>query len=161
MKARDVMEPVAHHLRPADGLSEYIQTISAARMCEQTRWVKALPVLDTQGTLVGMLSMTDILKAIYPPYLSTADLSVFTWDGMLETLARRASGKTVTELMTKEVVTVLEDHPLMGCVDAMLKHGISTLPVVDHAHRLIGMLYKSVLFFVITAAMLGEAGPRP
>lgn len=161
MKARDAMEPVAHHLKPADGLPEYIQTISAARASEHTRWIKALPVLNTNGVLVGMLSMTDILKAIYPPYLYTADLSIFTWDGMLESLARRASGKTVAELMTKDVITVHKDHPLMECVDAMLKHGFSTLPVVDNNHCLIGMLYKSALFFIITAAMLGESGPRP
>lgn len=161
MKACKLMHPVKHFLSPTDGIKEFVQAVTEARTEEHTRWIKALPVLDTQGILVGMLSMTDVLKAIYPPYLYTTDLSMFTWDGMLETLARHATGKKIADLMTKQVITVHENDPLMECVDHMLKHGFSTLPVVDHAHRLIGMLYKSDLFFVITGAMLGEPGNRP
>lgn len=160
MKAHEVMEPVTHHLKPDDGLREFLRTIKDARAGDKTPWVKTLPVLDTHGKPIGMLSMTDILKTIYPRYLYTTDLSMFTWDGMLETLASHATGKKVADLMTRPVITVLEDHPLMECLDRMLKHGISTVPVVDHAQRLIGMLYKSDLFFVITAAMLGETGEK-
>lgn len=152
------MQPVRHYLKPEDGLREFIRAATDVRACETHPWGTTLPVLDADGRLVGMLSITDILKALYPPYLYATDLSMLTWDGMLETLARHATGKQVRDLMTRDIITVREDHPLMECVDHMLKHHISTLPVVDHEGRLVGMLYKSSLFFAITGALLGENG---
>ncbi|MFH1081707.1 MAG: hypothetical protein V1766_15835 [Pseudomonadota bacterium] len=43
------------------------------------------------------------------------DLGAFTWDGMLESLARKAGDRKVESLTTKALVTVHEDDPLMEC----------------------------------------------
>jgi CBS domain-containing protein len=158
MKARDAMVPIGPYLRPDEGIKEFVAALESMRDHQDTRWVRTLPVLDIQSELVGMLSMTDILKAVYPGYLSTTELSPFTWDGMLESMAAQAAGKKVADLMTSPVITVLVDHPLMECVDHMLKHGISTLPVVDHGGKIVGMLHKSTIFAIIADAMLSAPG---
>ena len=103
--------------------------------------------------------MKDILKAIYPPYMYSTDLSLFTWDGMLESLAR-TSPANGPEIMSSPVITVKGDHSLMECVDHMLKHGISTIAVVDPTGRLTGMIYECQLFFAIAEALTGGKGNR-
>ncbi len=155
MKARSLMVPIQSFLRPDDGLKEFVEAIRNARGCEETHGVRSLPVIDASGNLVGVLSMKDILKAAYPPYLYETDLSLFTWDGMLESMTKRILDKKVSDLMTRTVVSVKEDHPLMECVDHMLKFQISTIPVIDHDGKFIGMLYESDLFFAVTNTLLG------
>ncbi len=73
-----------------------------------------MPVLDKDGKLVGMLSMTDILKAVHPSYMDLMNLSNFTWDGMVESLAKSAADKKVETLMSKDVITVKEDDSTYG-----------------------------------------------
>jgi CBS-domain-containing membrane protein len=158
MKVCDVMVPLRHQMKSTDGIREFVTVIKILRVSENSPWTKTLPVLDDQGKVIGMLSMTDILKAVFPSYLYTADLSMFTWDGMLESLAKHVTGKTVADFMAKPVITILHDRPLMEGVDHMLKHGISTLPVLDRTGNVLGILYMSDIFFVIASAMPGDSG---
>ena len=159
MKAKELMVPAKEHLAPGDGLNAFLENIRAARADARTCCVKTLPVLDDGGKPVGVLSLFDILKGIHPDYLFTADLHSFTWDGMLESLARKIAGKKVSDLMTSPVVTVKEDHPLMECVDQMVKHHISTIFVVSENGKLLGTLYEDDIFFVIADAIQGGRQP--
>jgi len=118
--------------------------------------VKGLPVLNKDGKLVGMLSMTDILKAVHPSYMSLMNLSNFTWDGMVESLAKSVADKKVETVMSKEIFTVKEDDPLMECVDLIIKNNIRRLPVIDKAEKVAGMIYERDVFFAIVKAMLEE-----
>lgn len=156
MKAKDLMIPVQEHLKPDHTLKEAVNLLRTARRGEEKVGVKGLPVLDESGRLVGMLSMGDILKAVFPAYLSLMDLGEFTWDGMAESLAKKAAGRKVRDVMSKEVVTVKEDSPLMECVDHMIKKNVKRLPVVDASHRVTGMLYERDVFFAIVKAMVDD-----
>ena len=58
--------------------------------------------------------------------------------------------------MTKDVITVKEDSPLMDAVDHMIKRNVKRLPVIDKTGKVIGMLYERDVFFAIVKAMLNE-----
>ena len=156
MKAKDIMIPFQDYLKPEDTLRAAVNLFKAAARGEQKTGVMGLPVLDAKGKLVGMLSMMDILRAVYPSYMSMMNLGDFTWDGMLESFAKQAGNKKVTDLMTRDVVTVREDDPLMECVDHLVKNRIRRLPVLDKTGKVVGMLYVRDIFFAITKAMLEE-----
>ncbi len=156
MKARDLMIPLHEFLKPSNTLKEAVNRLKSARRDELRIGVKGLPVLDECGKLVGLLSMGDILKAVFPSYMSLMDLGEFTWDGMVESLAKKVSGKSVESVMTKQVVTVPEDAPLMECVDHMLKKDVKRLIVLDKEGKVAGMLYERDIFSVITKSMLEE-----
>jgi predicted transcriptional regulator len=156
MKARDLMIPLRDYLKPENTLKEAVNLLLSARRDEKRVGVRALPVLDGKGDLVGLLSMGDILKAVFPAYMSMMELGDFTWDGMVESLARKAAGKTVEMYMTKEVVTVKVDAPLMECVDHMIKKNVRRLIVLDKTGRVAGILYERDIFVAITRAMLHE-----
>lgn len=157
MKAKDIMIPFQDYLRPETTLKEAVNLLKAAGRGEDRGGVKGLPVLDRNGKLVGMLSMGDILRAVYPSYMSMMDLASFTWDGMVESLAKQAGGKKVGDFMTRNVITVHEDDPLMECVDRLLKNKVKRLPVLDKKGTIVGMLYERDVFFAITRAMLEES----
>ena len=154
MKAKDLMHPVNDYLRPDLSFKEAVALLKICRIGEENICVRALPVLDDQKKFIGLLSMGDILKAIWPSYMSLMNLADFAWDGMVEGIARRSQGLPVKDLMTTEIITVRADSPLMECVDHMLKFNVKKLPVVSASGQVTGMLYERDLFFAIVGAML-------
>jgi CBS domain-containing protein len=156
MKAKDLMIPIQDYLSPDNTLKEAVNLLRIAKKGEEKVGVKGLTVLGKNGKLVGMLSMTDILKAVHPSYMDLMNLSNFTWDGMVESLAKSAADKKIETVMSKEVFTVKEDDPLMECVDLMIKNNIRRLPVIDKAGKVVGMIYERDVFFAIVKAMLDD-----
>lgn len=156
MKARDLMIPLQDYLRPDDTLKHAVNLLRTAKRGEEKIGVKGLPVVEESGKLVGVLSMRDILKAAWPSYMSLMDLGDFTWDGMLEEMAKKAANKIVKMIMTREVMSVKEDASLMECVDHMIKKNIKRLPVVDKGGKVVGMLYERDIFFAITKVMIED-----
>lgn len=148
------MIPVQDFLSSENTIKEAVVLLKTARRGEMRIGVKGLPVLSSDSKIIGMLSMRDILKAVFPFYMAMMDLGNFTWDGMLEDIAKRSAHRKVKEIMTKDVITVPEDAPLMECIDRMLKHNIKRLPVITNNDKLVGMIYERDVFFAITQAML-------
>ena len=156
MKAKDLMIPLQEHLKPDTTLREAANILRTAKRDDERSGVKGLPVLDAAGKMIGFLSIGDILKAVFPSYMSLMNLGDFTWDGMVEDMAKKAGDKKVSEMMTKEVISVHEDASLMECVDHMLKNNVKRLPVIGKDGKVAGILYERDVFFAITKAMLNE-----
>jgi CBS domain-containing protein len=156
MKAKDLMIPIQEYLNPEDNLKEAANLLRIARRGEEKIGVKALPVLDESRKLIGILSIGDILKAVYPSYMYLMELGNFAWDGMVETFAKKLAGKKVKEFMTRNVITVKEDSTIMECIDHMLKNNVKKVPVLNKENRIAGMLYERDVFYFITKAMMNE-----
>lgn len=156
MKAKDLMIPLQEYLKPDNTLKEAANLLRTAKRNEERSGVRGLPVLDEEGKMVGFLSIGDILKAVFPKYLTLMDLGHFTWDGMVENIAKKVGDKKVSEMMTADVISVTDDAPLMECVDHLIKHNVKKLPVVGKGGRVVGILYERDIFFEITKAMLKE-----
>lgn len=56
MKAKDLMVPLQEYLKPDNTLKEAANLLRIARKGEEKIGVKALPVLDDTGKLIGILS---------------------------------------------------------------------------------------------------------
>ncbi len=156
MKAKDLMVPLQEYLKPDTTLKEAANILRTAKRGEEKEGVKGLPVLDANGKMVGFLSMGDILKAVFPSYMSLMNLGDFTWDGMVEDMAKKAGNKKVSEMMTRKVISVPENASLMECVDHMIKNNVKRLPVLGKDGKVVGILYERDVFFAITKAMLDE-----
>ncbi|MBI5641327.1 MAG: CBS domain-containing protein [Nitrospirae bacterium] len=156
MKAKDLMITLQESLKPDNTLKEAAVILRTARRDEDRTGVKGLPVLDPDGRMIGFLSIGDMLKAVFPSYMSLMNLGDFTWDGMVEDMARKSGNKKVSEMMTRDVITVDEDAPLMECVDHMIRNNVKRLPVIGKDGRVLGILYERDIFFAITKAMLDE-----
>ncbi len=156
MRAKDIMEPIKGYLSPEDTLKEAVNKMRVTLRGEKKIGVKGLVVLDKDQTLIGIISIIDILRAIIPHYMSFTELSDFTWDGMLEEMAKKVADKKIKELMTKEVITVYEDAPLMECAILMVKHNLQRIPVINKDRKVLGMIYIRDLYYAIVKALFDE-----
>jgi CBS-domain-containing membrane protein len=101
MKAKGFMIPIQDSLSPEKTIKEAVNLLRVAGKGEERVGLKGLPVLDKDGKLAGMFSMTDVLKAVHPSYMSLMNLSNFTWEGMVESLAKSvACLRTINILQT-------------------------------------------------------------
>ena len=93
--------------------------------------LKRMPVVDAQGSMVGILSRYDLLAA-------TAPEAVKPHPEGLPGLAH--AGNTVADVMTQEFVTVAQDASLPDLVETMVKSRVKRLVVVDPANRALGVV---------------------
>lgn len=101
-----------------------------------------LPVVD-DGKLVGMLSHSDLLRALSETGSSPIELA---------REARMLEEMFVRDIMQTEVATVYEDDSLGHATRQMLELGIGALPVVDHQDRLVGIVTEHDLLRTIATS---------
>ena len=151
MKVKDIMEPARDLLSPDTTIREAVARMKMAVRIDDRGvvGVKAMLVEDPPGRAAGMLSMIDILRAIIPWYMKEGKVGGFTWEGMLAAMARKVADRPVREVMSRNLVSVHPDTPLMECADLMVKRNFQRLPVIDSAGSLQGIVYLRDLYHAI------------
>jgi CBS domain-containing protein len=105
--------------------------------------VSAMPVVDGNGTMLGIVSEADLLERS-----GAGDASKSS--GLLGQLAAdiasarsyvRAKSHRVVDVMTKPVICVEEDTPLNEIAQLMLDTGIKRVPV-RRGHSVVGMVSR-------------------
>ncbi len=104
-------------------------SLEVAEALMHDRVVSGLPVVDTRGELVGVISRTDVIEDGGIP--------------MSTLLRRRPSGLRVGELMTSPAVTVSPLTPLREAARLMRDRRIHRLVAVDDGGRAVGVLSAS------------------
>jgi acetoin utilization protein AcuB len=120
-------------------------SVTEALRLMNDRKIRRLPVLDSHGQLVGIVSDRDLLLASPSPATSLA-----IWE-IHELLAKL----TVEKMMTREVITVPEDMPLEEAARVMVDHRIGGLPVL-RGKTLVGIISESDLFKVLLQLLGGR-----
>lgn len=107
--------------------------------------VSALPVVDEEDRLVGIVSEGDLILKEDPELEGATHL----FQSRQHRHEReKAAGVVASELMTAPVVTVPPDAPLGDAARLMHRKGVKRLPVVDDAGRIHGILSRSDLLKV-------------
>ena len=100
----------------------------------------AIPVVEGDSRLIGMVTLRDVLLPLYPNYGDYIHDNVHSRDfvemeaGYLEVL-----GKKVEEIMTSNPLTVAPDAPILEAASYMGLKIFRRIPVVDR-QKLVGML---------------------
>ena len=104
--------------------------------------LKALPVLNAGGDVVGVLTDEDLVeRAGIQQRLSVAErLDEQMLQSELESL--RASLLKVADVMTSPATTILSNESLGVAAARMAEHRIKRLPVLDESGKLIGVLSR-------------------
>ncbi|MBO5770668.1 MAG: CBS domain-containing protein [Spirochaetales bacterium] len=97
--------------------------------------IHRLPVLDSKGTLVGLISKSDILAAS-PDFSSSPSI---------HEVAYLLSRLTVSDVMSTEVMTISPDATVEQAARVMIDGEISCLPVIDNG-VLVGLITRTDLF---------------
>ncbi|HUK61312.1 MAG TPA: CBS domain-containing protein [Stellaceae bacterium] len=139
MRAADVMTHRVTTTTPDATVAE------AARVMLEHR-ISGLPVVDAQGTIVGMVTEGDLLRRTETgtEHKRPRWLEFLLGPGRLAGEYVQTHGRKVGEVMTHKAVTVDPSTPLESIVGLMEKHGIKRLPVVEHG-RIVGIVSRANL----------------
>jgi CBS domain-containing protein len=113
-------------------------TVDAAARYLRERQVRSVGVLNSASKLVGVLSQSDISNKV------AAENKCPAW-------------MRVSEIMTRELVTVTPEVSLDECLRLMEHHGIFHLLVVDEAESFRGILSVTDLLRVIASDQKARA----
>jgi len=120
-------------------------SIARATITMNEHFIRRLPVVN-DGKLVGIVTKGDLREA--QPSDATS-LSIWELNYLLADL-------TVDKIMTRNVLTISPDAPLIDAAEIMLNEKISGLPVVDDHGHLIGVISESDIFRMVIQHGLEE-----
>ena len=98
--------------------------------------VNAMPVLDKEGALVGMVSQTDLVEQDKPLHIPTV-ISLFDWVLYLESPKKfseevsKVTARRVGDICEKELVTCAPETPVSEVASMMVDNKVHLVPVVD------------------------------
>jgi CBS domain-containing protein len=119
--------------------------------------VSAFPVLDEDGTVIGVVSEADLLLKEALPLseeaLSEEDALEGARPGILRQRAQeKARAVTAADLMSRPAVTVGVEDSVEHAARLMYARGVKRVPVTDAAGRLVGIVSRADVLSVFGRA---------
>lgn len=130
--------------------------LDVARFLDENR-IHGAPVVGADGTLCGVVSTTDIVRALTEEAMSVTHQ---TWFGTLDNDDSgfaldldevESTNRTipVTEIMSHELVTVAETTPVRNVARVMLDEGVQRVIVIDTDDKVTGIIAVSDLLRLV------------
>ncbi len=104
MNAKEIMRSAVHVAKPNDTVHDIVIRLGQEK-------VSGLPVVDEVGSIIGVITEADLLRAY----------------------KEDRSGEPVDQLMTKDVISVTEETDLHEIVDLFLEKGIRRVFVAENS----------------------------
>lgn len=138
---------------PADKLVAEIMTRDVVTlqpdMTVQNAWkimvkkrVKATPVVDSAGKVVGILTDEDLLERAGIRQRLSVAIRMDTEEINQELRSLASSPLLVRDVMTTPVISVADHETLGIATSRMVKSGLKRLPVVDKNEKLVGVISR-------------------
>ena len=149
-------------LRCADVMTHEPVTVQFGTLLEEAwallrqRRIKALPVVDRVGRVVGIVTLADFMRE--------ADLDLHEgFDAKLRHLVRRSGlshsskPEVVGQIMTRQVRVASVERPLSELVPLFASTGHHHIPVIGAEGRIVGMLTQSDVVTALCGPASNEA----
>lgn len=152
-KVRDVLVPIAEYpqVHRDSSVHDAFAILHRKHMAAGWRYRRLL-VFDKDETLVGLLGLQDLLRALMPDYLKAtaaqprfagplvddASLSLL-WQDSFDAQCHYVAEAPVERYMVPVHDTVRIDDPLMRAAYLMVAHGADMLPVLE-GERVVGVV---------------------
>lgn len=112
------------------------ETIYRVRLIMTQHHVKAVPVIDAERHVLGIITVYDMFN------LNLANLA------------------PAESIMTSPATTIDTDAPVAALVSLMSDRGLRHIPVVDEEQRLVGIVTRSELIAVLNRALVNAQGAQ-
>ena len=145
MKAKEVMTFPVISIEPRATILQAIQIM-------MRRHISGLPVIDKDGSLVGMVTEGDFLRRIETGTQQPRSrwLEFLMGPGRLADEYTHSHGRKVEEVMTRNPFTVSEETPIDKIVDLMERRQIKRVPVVRGNH-VVGIISRANLLHALAS----------
>jgi CBS domain-containing membrane protein len=101
--------------------------------------VHAFPVLDPANHILGIISLTDFLNQIN--FKLDSGIIAQLNDFIKKTVGEKTDKPEYAgHLMTKPVITIMDEQHILDLFDLFYSHNIHHLPVVDNNNKLVGII---------------------
>jgi len=126
VRVAEIMTREVVTVRPATSFKEVVERMLAAR-------VSGLPVVDGDGTIVGIVTEADIARQMgsegtRPRALALLAARLF---GRVRPRPAEATGVVAADVMTSDVLTCRPDEELPSVARRMVERGVKRMPVVE------------------------------
>lgn len=154
MQARDEMVRDVVTITPDADIEEAIELLVAHD-------ISAVPVVDGDANLVGIISEADLIQR---PEIGTEKRRPWSLEAVTPaaTLAEefaKAYGKKVREMMTKHVVSATEDTPLSEIAALLERKRIKRVPITRDG-KVVGVVSRANLIQAL-ASVVGDVEQSP
>lgn len=134
---------------PETSLQEAIQILAE-------REISGLPVVNSQGDLVGVISETDLTwqetGVDTPPYIMFLDSVIYLQNPAKHNEeVHKALGQTVGDAMSDNPATVSASQQVREAARIMHDKKVRRLPVVDEQSKLVGMITQGDVIKMMAA----------
>ena len=145
MKARDVMVSPVITVRPSASVKEVAKIFLERR-------ISAVPVVDDQGKIVGIVSEGDLLHRSEAGTQRQRPwwLLALTRDDALAADYVKAHARKVSDVMATEVITAGPDTPLHEIASTLEKYAIKRVPIVKDG-QLVGIVSRANLIQAVAS----------
>jgi len=149
MKASEIMTTGVVSTKPECPLSEVLQVMLDRR-------ISGLPVVNTSGKLVGVITEGDCLRRVE----TGTEIKRPLWRELFagpEKLAQEyihAHGRKVSEVMTADPITITEDTDVSEIVHLMEKSRIKRLPVI-RGDTVVGIVSRANIVRALASLLRG------
>lgn len=151
MHAGEIMSRDVIAISPDAPLSQAVRLMLDAK-------VSGVPVVDTEGRPIGMLTEGDLLRRVETGTEggSPGWLAVLFTPGRLAEQYIQTHGRRAAEIMTPDVVAVEEATPLADIAELMRRRRIKRLPVLRDG-KLVGIVSRADLMRVLAETLSAPA----
>ncbi len=150
----DVNDPIHEYLNNGIGPVWYETPLSVVARNMELAHVKAVPVIDTDLDLVGIITDRDIISAsVIEDSVEMSDMSAgsdddkWTWESMRDTMSIYYSVSRikvpevpVKDVMVTKLITASANMGVSECALKMKRHKIDQIPVMNGNQKFIGIL---------------------
>jgi CBS domain-containing protein len=139
MKAADVMVCAVISVRPNARVEELANTLLANR-------ISAVPVIDEQGELVGIVSEGDLMRRAEAGTERSRPwwLEYLTGKQVLAAEYVKSHSHKVTDVMTRSVITATPQTPLREIAALLERNRIKRVPIVQNG-KVVGIVSRANL----------------
>jgi CBS domain-containing protein len=115
-------------------------TVRSVVIKMMNRHCGAIPVVEGNDRLVGMVTLRDVLLPMYPNYGDYIHDAVHSRDFMeMEEAYPEVLGKKVEDIMSSNPLTISPNAPVLEAASYMGLKNFRRIPVVEK-HKLVGMV---------------------
>jgi len=108
----------------------------------------ALPVVDSDGRLVGIFGEREFIGALFPGWLGEIKSAAFVPDTIDDAIERRLECRQdpVEKYMNTEHVAAGPGHSDVQLAETFLHHRVLLIPVTDESKHVTGLVTRSDFF---------------